>query len=145
MLLAPCPPHTPSTSPQSPLHLWRPSFPSAVGLTAYVLSTPFGHAGPDSSDFCHSELRRRDCQQPPPYSTPPAIRPLSTSGGGFEWLPQTLQRHKAYSGFAIAERDRFSKRCKGYCMWANAESWRRDVRCAAELGSVSVFGDLLRE
>lgn len=28
----------------------------AVTLSGYVLSMPLGHGGPDSSDFCHSEL-----------------------------------------------------------------------------------------
>lgn len=35
---------------------WHPSFPLAVGLTRYMLSMLLGHGGPDSSDFCHSEL-----------------------------------------------------------------------------------------
>lgn len=66
-------------------------------------------------------------------------------GGALSDFRRLLQRHKAYSGFTSAEPDRFSERCKSHCLWGNAETRRRDARCAAELGSVSVFGDLMRE
>lgn len=45
-----------STSPPFFLSPRHPSFPLAVGLTGYTLSMLLGHGGPDSSDFCHSEL-----------------------------------------------------------------------------------------
>lgn len=156
MLLAPCPPHTLTHPPPVRLSV-HPLIPLRVSdvppsprlwgwlhmccprrLVMLVLTAPISVTANYVAVTASSHLRT---------ATPPAIRPLSlsTSGGGFEWLPQTLQRHKAYSGCTSAERDRFSKRCKGYCTWENTETWRRDVRCAAELGSLSVFGDLMRE
>lgn len=73
----PCPLHTPCP----PVFLRRcqsvPSFPPFL-TSLLPLGCGFDcicavHAvrscwHPDSSDFCHSELRGRDCQQPPPCS-----------------------------------------------------------------------------
>ena len=100
-LISTSPPFSLSPPPDIPPSPWL------WGLTGYMLSMLLGHGGPDSSDFCHSELALPPSSHlltatPKPNPTPPPT-PCKCLG---LWLTPThsltLQRHIADSPWVQA-------------------------------------------